>query len=186
MATAKHLTMAELEAGLEHIRQSPRDEGPVVMIVRRPGVNEREVVDEAELDPVHGLVGDNWGAKGSLSTLDGSAHPDMQLTIMNARVIELVAQDRARWPLAGDQLYVDLDLSAENLPPGTRLMIGSAIVEVTAVPHTGCHKFSARFGRDAMKFVNWSKDLHYRGINAKTVRGGMIRVGDVVRKRDNP
>ena len=182
MATAKHLTMAELEAGLEHIRQSPRDEGPVVMIVRRPGVNEREVVDEAELDSVHGLIGDNWGAKGSMSTLDGSAHPDMQLTIMNARVIELVAQDRERWPLAGDQLYVDLDLSAENLPTGTRLAIGSAIVEVTAVPHTGCHKFKARFGRDAMKFVNWSKDLHYRGINAKIVRGGTIRVADVVRK----
>lgn len=185
MNTAKHLTMAELDAGLDHIRQSPSDEGPLVMIVSRPGVNQREVLTEAVLDPVQGLVGDNWSEKGSASTADGSAHPDMQLTIMNARVIALVAQDPERWPLAGDQLYVDLDLSAENLPPGTRLAIGTAVVEVTAEPHTGCRKFKARFGRDAMKFVNWSKELHFRGINAKVVRGGSIRVGGMVSKLSN-
>jgi MOSC domain-containing protein YiiM len=183
MDEVKHLSIAELEAGLEHIRQSPRDHGIVRMIVRRPSVNEREVLSEAQLDPVVGLVGDNWRMKGSDSTIDGSAHPDKQLTIMNARVIALVAQEKQRWPLAGDQLYVDMDLSAENLPPGSLLAIGTAVVEVTAPPHTGCHKFKSRFGRDAMQFVNWSKDLHFRGINAKVVQAGEIRLGDVIRKR---
>jgi len=174
--------MAELETGLDHIRQSPADNGPLMMIVRRPRVNERELVTEAQLDSLEGLVGDNWRAKGSWSTLDGSAHPDMQLTIMNARVIDLVAQGQERWPLAGDQLYADLDLSEANLPAGTRLAIGSAVVEVTAVPHSGCQKFKARFGREAMKFVNRSQDLHYRGINAKVIQPGIIRVGDCLRK----
>jgi MOSC domain-containing protein YiiM len=175
--------MAELEAGLDHIRQSPRDNGVLAMIVRRPTVNEREVLAEAQLDCLVGLVGDNWQSKGSRSTLDGASHPDKQLTIMNVRVIALVAHNQERWPLAGDQLYIDLDLSATNLPPGTRLLIGSAVVEVTGVPHTGCHKFKSRFGRDAMKFVNHSNDLHYRGINAKVVQSGLVRVGDVVRKQ---
>src|SRR5215469_7901699 len=182
MTDAKCLTTAQLEAGLDHIRQSPSDNGALMMIVRRPSVNQRELLAEGQLDPAVGLVGDNWRNKGSQSTADGSAHPDMQLTIMNARVIDLVAQGKERWPLAGDQLYVDLDLSAHNLPPGTRLAIGSAVIEVTAVPHTGCRKFSARFGPNAMKFVNWSQELHYRGINAKVVESGAIRVGDCVRK----
>jgi hypothetical protein len=179
MTAVKNLTMAELEAGLGNIRQSPKDRGEVRMIVRRPRPDERECLTEARLDPLEGLIGDNWKKKGSLSTFDGSSHPDMQLTIMNARVIALIAQCKERWPLAGDQLYIDLDLSAENLPAGTRLAIGSAVVEVTAVPHTGCRKFMARFGRDAMKFVNWSKDLHLRGINAKVIRAGIIREGDL-------
>ena len=114
----------------------------------------------------------------------GEPHPDMQLNIMNARVIALVAGSRDRWALAGDQLYIDLDLSADNLPAGTRLSIGSAIVEVTAVPHTGCGKFAARFGVDAVKFVNSpvGRQLNLRGINAKVIQPGTIRVGDVARK----
>jgi hypothetical protein len=183
-ATVRHLTTAELEAGLDHIRQSPRDQGVLALIVRRPAVDAREVLTNAELDPAQGLVGDNWRVRGSTRTADGSAHPDMQLNIMNARTIALLAQDEARWPLAGDQLYIDLDLSAENLPPGTQLQIGSAIIEVTAQPHTGCQKFMARFGADALKFVNSAvgKELHLRGINAKVVQGGMIETGDTVRK----
>lgn len=181
---AKQLTSEELEAGLEHILQSPKDHGVVELIVRRPQVGEREVLGEGTLDVAVGLVGDNWGVRGSSRTADGSSHPEMQLNIMNARVIDLVAQDRARWPLAGDQLYVDLDLSAANLPPGTRLALGSAVIEVTPEPHTGCQKFVARFGPDAMKFVNspTRKELRLRGINAKVVQPGVIRVGDVVRK----
>jgi len=180
----KHLSMAELEAGLETIRQSPADNGVLQMIVRRPDTGERELLATGELDPVEGLVGDNWNARGSKATADGSAHPDMQLTLMNARAAHLVAQRKDRWPLAGDQLYVDLDLSAENLPPGTQLALGSAIIEVTAVPHTGCKKFVSRFGLDAMKFVNSpvGKQLHLRGINTKVVQPGAIRVGDVVKK----
>ena len=136
------------------------------------------------LDVSEGLVGDNWRTRGSSRTADGSAHPEMQLNIINARLVALIAPDAARRPLAGDQLHVDLDLSAENLPPGTRLAIGSAIVEVTAQPHTGCNKFKARFGADALKFVNSpvGKELHLRGINARVVQGGQIAVGDAVRK----
>jgi hypothetical protein len=180
----KHLTTEELEAGLENIRQSPKDNGVLELIVRRPRADEREVLDEGDLDLLEGLVGDNWRARGSSRTSDGSAHPDMQLNLMNARVIALVAQARERWPLAGDQLYIDMDLSTDNLPAGTRLTLGSAVIVVTAIPHTGCQKFAARFGRDAMQFVNspLGRQLHLRGVNAKVVRPGVIRVGDVVRK----
>lgn len=182
VTTVRHLTMAELEAGLELIRQSPKDAGTVEMIVRRPRVNVREVLTEAQVDLLEGLVGDNWKTKGNSSMAHRSADADDQITIMNARVIALVAQTKDRWPLAGDQLFIDLDLSAENLPAGTQLAIGSAVVEVTAKPHTGCRKFKSRFGADAMKFVNWSKHLHFRGINAKVVRPGTLRVGDLARK----
>jgi hypothetical protein len=181
---AKHLTMEELEAGLDLIRLAPKDEGVLEMIVRRPRIGEREVTDEAELSLTDGLVGDNWNERGSSRTPDGSAHPEMQLNIMNSRSAALVAQDKSRWQLAGDQLYVDFDLSDDNLSAGTRLSIGSAVVEVTPPPHNGCTKFVARFGLDAMKFVNSAtgKQLHLRGINARVVTPGIIRVGDSVRK----
>ncbi|MFW6070561.1 MAG: MOSC domain-containing protein [bacterium] len=180
----RQLTMEELEAGLPHIRRSPQDNGVLEMIVRRPRTNEREVLEEGRLDPQEGLVGDNWRKKGSSRTKDGSAHRDLQLTLMNARVIALVAQDKERWPLAGDQLYVDLNLSKDNLPAGTRLAIGDAVVEVTDKPHTGCKKFMARYGLDALTFVNSKvgKQLQMRGINARVVRPGAIRRGDRVRK----
>lgn len=183
-AGVKHLTMAELEKGLDDIRRSPQDNGVLRMIVRRPAIDEREILQQGELDLVEGLVGDTWNSRGSTRTDDGSAHPDMQLNIMNSRAIALLAQDEDRWQLAGDQLFVDMDLSDTNLPPGTRLSLGTAVVEVTDRPHTGCKKFKARFGLDALKFVNSSvgKQLHLRGINAKVVQPGVIRLGDVVRK----
>ncbi|HYH86487.1 MAG TPA: hypothetical protein VEX60_13625 [Pyrinomonadaceae bacterium] len=180
----RHLTMEQLEAGLDGIRQSPKDEGVLELIVRRPQTDEREVLEEGELHPSEGLVGDSWKTRGSSRTPDGSAHPDMQLNIMNARVIALVAHDRDRWQLAGDQLFLDMDLSEENLPAGTRLALGDAIIEVSPQPHTGCKKFVARFGLDAMKFVNSpvGRRLHLRGINAKVIQRGVIRVGQLVRK----
>jgi hypothetical protein len=184
MTNLKHLTLAEMEAGLETIRQAPKDSGVLELISRRPNTDEREVLAEAQLDPAHGLIGDNWKARGSRSTPDGAANPEMQLNVMNARVIELLAQDKDRWALAGDQLFVDFDLSETNLPPGTRLAIGSAMIEVTAPPHLGCKKFSVRFGPDAMKFVNSpeGKQLHLRGVNAKVVQAGLIHAGDAVKK----
>jgi len=184
MIEIKHLTLDELEAGLEVIRQAPRDQGVLEMIVRRPEIDVREVLEEGRLDRSAGLSGDSWKSRGSTRTADGSAHPDMQLNVMNARVIALLAQDRERWQLAGDQLFFDLDLSAENLPPGTRLALGSAVIEVTDQPHTGCAKFMSRFGKEALKFVNSAegKALRLRGMNAKVVQAGTIRVGDVVRK----
>jgi len=180
----RFLDADELEAGLPDILASPKDEGVVTMIVRRPDTGEREVVDSGELDVAQGLVGDNWRSRGSRMTDDGSAHPEMQLNLMNSRVIALVAGSEDRWALAGDQLFVDLDLAKENLPAGTRLAMGSAIVEVTAVPHLGCKKFVARFGMEAMKFVNSrrGKKLCLRGINAKVVTPGQVRTGDTVRR----
>ena len=179
-----HLTTSELEARLDEVIQSPKDHGVLEMIVRRPAVGEREILEEGQLDLVEGLVGDSWRLRTSRRTADGTPHPDMQLNLINSRLVSLVAQDRSRWHLAGDQLYVDLDLSEANLPPGTRLSIGSAVIEVTAEPHTGCSKFVERFGFDAMKFVNAPerKDLHLRGINARVVRSGVVRTGEAVNK----
>lgn len=180
----RHLTKAELEAGLPHVQASPKDGGALEMLVRRPETNARETLDEGVLDLADGLVGDNWRTRGNPATEDGAADPEMQLNIMNARVAALVAGSRERWPLAGDQLYLDLDLSAANLPPGTRLRLGEALLEVTPPPHTGCRKFVSRFGKDAMKFVNsrLGRQLNLRGINAKVVAPGVVRVGDLARK----
>jgi hypothetical protein len=152
--------------------------------VRRPQVGERELLDEAELDPTVGLVGDSWRLRKSSKTADGSPHPDMQLNLMNSRAVALFAVREDRWALAGDQLYVDLDLSSVNLPPGTRLALGSAVIEVTAMPHLGCQKFLARFGPDALKFVNspLGRQRNLRGINAKVVQRGVLRVGDLATK----
>jgi hypothetical protein len=179
MEAVKHLTTAELEAGLAHIIQSPKDNGVLKLIVRRPQVDAREVLEAGKLDLRQGLVGDYWH-----TTDTGKRYPDTQLTIMNVRAAALVAQDEARWQLAGDQLYMDLDLSEDNLPPGTRLALGSAVLEVTPIPHTGCKKFVSRFGMDAMEFVNSAegKRLHLRGIYVKVVQPGEIRVGDVAYK----
>jgi hypothetical protein len=184
MGGVKHLTLAELEAGLEEIRQSPENEGVLELIVRRPQIGRREILHEGELDLVDGLVGDNWRIRASSRTPDRSPHPDTQLNIMNSRVIALIAQGKNRWQLAGDQLFIEMDLSAANLPPGTRLSLGTAVIEVTAQPHTGCKKFRERFGLAAMEFVNSAagEQLHLRGINAKVVQPGMIRVGDVAKK----
>ena len=180
----RHLTTEELEAGLEEIRRSPADAGVLKLIVRRPEIGAREVLEQGELDLADGLVGDSWPRRGSARSADGSPHPDMQLNVMNARVAALVAQDETRWELSGDQLFVDLDLSAANVPPGTRLSIGSAVIEVTAEPHTGCQRFVERFGLDAMKFVNSpvGRTLQLRGINARVVRPGVVRTGDLVKK----
>ena len=182
--STKYLTTEELEAGFENIYLSPKDDGRIDMIVRRPDVEKREVLHEAKLDLTEGLVGDNWKTRGSAGTADGSAHPEMQINIMNSRVIALLAQERERWQLAGDQLFLDMDLSDKNLPAGTRLALGTAVIEITAMPHSGCKKFSARFGQDAIKFVNspLGKELHLRGLNAKVVQSGIIQVGDVVKK----
>lgn len=181
---AKHLSMQELENGLDYIRKTPKSEGKIEMIVRRPVENQREILEEGELSLAEGLVGDIWKTKGSSRTPDGSSHPEMQLNIMNSRVIELIAQEKENWPMAGDQFFIDLDLSEENLPAGTRLQLGDAIVEVTPIPHNGCKKFVERYGLDAMKFVNspTGKSLHLRGINAKVVKSGKVKTGSFARK----
>jgi hypothetical protein len=181
---AKHLSAAELTVGLAALEPSPREQGVVRLIVRRPRTGQREVIEEGELDTITGLVGDNWQHRGSSRTADGTAHPDMQINVMNARVIELIAGSQSRWPLAGDQFFVDLDLGARNVPPGTRLGLGTVVLEVTNQPHTGCAKFIERFGLDAMKFVNSAdgRALQLRGINARVITSGRVRTGDSIRK----
>jgi len=180
----EHRTAEELGAALAGIRESPAAQGTVELIVRRPAVDEREVLETGLLDLDEGLVGDSWRPRGNRHTPDGSANLEAQLTLMNARAAEAVAGARDRWPLAGDQLYVDLDLSVDNLPAGTRLALGEAVVEVTPEPHTGCAKFSARFGSEALKFVNKSpgRELRLRGVNARVITPGAVRPGDAISK----
>jgi MOSC domain-containing protein YiiM len=172
----EYVTAAHLERGLDEMRQSPTNEGRVELIIRRPAQDEREVVLEATLDCAKGLIGENWA--------NGSSHPDTQLTLMNSRVALLVAGQADRRQLAGDQLYVDFDLSEHNLPPGTRVQVGSAIIEATSSPHLGCNKFAERFGPDARRFINSpiGRELRLRGLNAKVVVPGTVRVGNTIRK----
>ena len=184
MQTITLLSRAQLEAGLDIIRQTPKDAGTLTLIVRRPAVDVRETLDEGWLDPVSGLAGDSWSSRSSSRTHGGTAHPGMQLTIMNTRAIALIAPDVTRWPLAGDQLFIEIDLSAANLPPGSRLAIGEAVIEVTLEPHTGCGKFVKRFGLDAMKFINSpvGRALNVRGVNARVLQAGRIRRGDLAQR----
>ena len=177
---SRHLTADELDAGLPHIRQSPTDTGLLRMIVQRPAVDQREVVAEGTLDVDVGLVGDSWLTRGSPRTPDGGPNPAAQVTVINARLIALLARTEDRWPLAGDQLVIDIDLSEENLPPGARLAIGSAVLEISAEPHTGCAKFAQRFGHQALRFISTptGQALRLRGVNTRVVQSGAIRVGD--------
>lgn len=179
-----HRTAAELESAVDHFRESPAADGVLELIVTRPAEDEREELEEGTLDLSTGLVGDNWLTRGDTSTPDGAAHPDRQLNIINSRVSAFLAVDPERRGLAGDQLHVDLDLSTANLPAGTRLAIGSAVIEVTAEPHLGCKKFMARFGLEALRFVNsdLGKQLRPRGLSAKVVVPGTIRRGDKISK----
>jgi MOSC domain-containing protein YiiM len=177
--------LTRLEQSLDHIRQAPAEVGTVELIARRPAVDEREILAEARLDLEEGLIGDSWRSRGSSSTPDGSANPVAQVTLMNARVAAAIAGDRDQWALAGDQIYVDLDLSLLNLPAGSRIEIGSAVLEFSEAPHTGCAKFSARFGNDALRFVNspLGRELRLRGANCRVVVGGTVRPGDTITKQ---
>ena len=184
---ATHRTPEELEAFLPQLLAAPRDAGTLELVVRRPGHGEREVLEEGELDQSGGLVGDSWVQRGSRKSPDGGPHPEMQLNVMSARMVSFLAGDPERRPLAGDQLYLDLDLSHDNLPVGTRLTIGDpavrgAVIEVTEPPHTGCAKFVERFGPEAMRFVNGrvGRPMRLRGLNARVVEPGRVRPGDRV------
>ena len=179
-----HRTTRELQQALDDFLAAPGDGGELRAIVRRPDLLQREELTEAELDTAVGLVGDNWSTRGSSKTADGSAHPDKQVTLMNARVLAFLARSRDRWSLAGDQLVVDLDLSTANLPAGARFELGGALLEVTDQSHLGCEKFAERFGSEGWRFVA-SEPLRrhrLRGMYARVVRSGTVRVGDLVRK----
>lgn len=173
-----NVTIAELEAGLPLVTGSPSESGTVELIVRRPAEGQRETLADAEITLEEGLVGDNWRSRGSEPNLEA------QLTLMNSRYVNLISGGRDRWPLAGDQIYVDFDLGVENLPPGTKLGVGSAVVVISSTPHTGCAKFRERFGRDALRFANSEvgKAMRLRGVNTRVVQPGSVQTGDVVKK----
>jgi MOSC domain-containing protein YiiM len=180
----RHLGLDELNAGLDRILATPKDQGRLEAIVARPAHGERLDLATAELSLAGGVAGDHW-AKGCWKSLpDGRPDRDVQICIMNARCIGLIAQARSNWPPAGDNLFIDMDLTPGNLPPGTRLAIGSAVIEITAIPHNGCDGFIARYGRDACIFVNTGegKRLRLRGIYARVVKDGRVSVGDRVAK----
>jgi MOSC domain-containing protein YiiM len=174
----------DFSSSVAHVEDSPRDDGTLQAIIRRPARDRREVVAEAVLDDETGLVGDDWLARGSSSTADGRANPDSQLTIMSVRVLAAIEPDESRWALAGDQLLVDLDLSVANLPSGAHIRVGEAELVISETPHTGCAKFSGRFGSDALRWINspLGRDLRFRGLNARVVRGGVIRIGDLIQR----
>lgn len=167
-------TFEQLEAGWQEGPKPPRGAGPVQMIVLRKGGGAHQVVGSGMLDCAHGLVGDRW-------TTSPPRKVDCQVTLMNALAAELVC-DGQPLHMPGDNFVVDLDLSEEALPVGTRLRIGSALLEVTPEPHTGCKNFAARFGQDAMRWINWRdyRSRKLRGVNCRVIEGGTVNVGDVV------
>ena len=177
LAPMRHLTTSELEEGIDQVINAPADSGVLALIVRRPAENEREVLEVGQLDLADGLIGDWWKLRAS----PAGDHYN-QINVMSARAISLIAGDPDRWQLAGDQLFLDFDISQDNLPAGTRLAIGEAVIEVSREPHTGCQKFSQRFGVDALRFVNSEagRKLRLRGFNARVVMPGTIRQGDAV------
>lgn len=173
--------LVDLETILEDVRNSPTEVGKILLIAVRPANGERLVVDQARMSTETGLEGDNW--------LDRSADKDNvsrhnQLTLMNSRFADAITPDGKGWELAGDQLYVDFDISLENAPAGTLLQVGGATIRISEEPHTGCAKFVRRFGREMLKMTQTDvgKDLRLRGVNASVIESGTVCTGDSIRR----
>jgi len=179
--------MNELIRGLDWIRKAPQDDGILEAIVIRPSVDVRKQLQRCRLSPETGADGDIWSRDCWLKLKDGSSHPDVQIAIMSVRVIALLARDKTRWKLAGDQLYVDFDLSRACLQAGQKIGIGDALLEITDQPYPACKKFSERFGAAALKFVSSpeGKSLRLRGVYAKVLRAGSVSVGDRMATRSS-
>jgi hypothetical protein len=189
VAPVRHLTLEELQAAHAAGGPSSTDAGTLELIVRRPSAGDREALAVGTLDERQGLVGDSWSRRPSRRSPDGGPHPQMQLALIERRVVDaMAAGDRSRWPLAGDQLVVDLDLSPENLPAGSRLGIGGAVIAVTAEPHTGCAKLAAHYGRDALRWVSTpqARARNLRGIYTEVVVGGTVAAGQPVTVLSRP
>jgi hypothetical protein len=180
----RYMTLSEIEAGVAWVRAAPSDVGSVAALVVRPEVNQRESLTQVMFSPQQGVAGDNWVMDCWKKLPNGESDPEVQVAIMNARMIEVLTRDKNLWPFAGDQLFVDFDLGVNNLAVGDRLQVGDALLEITAEPHRGCSKFKKRFGPDALAFVNSPQgDAHrLRGVYARIVSAGEVRVGDDIRK----
>ncbi len=177
-------TAEQLEAGMAGVLDAPSEEGPVRLVVRRPGRGQREILEEGQLDTERGLIGDDWINRPGMNRDTPSPHA--QVTVMNARVAELISGDPepATWAQCGDQLYVDLDISEANMPTGTRFSVGDAVLEVQAEPHTGCVQFRSWWGGDALRHISTTEGqaLRMRGVNTRVVQSGTVRPGDAARK----
>ncbi len=180
------MSTARTEIDLAPVREAPAAEGVVALVVARPSEGRRELLEQGRLEPGGGLLGDGWAERPSSSSADGGPNPEAEVTVMGSRAIALIAADggAARWAEAGDQLFVDLDLSESNLPAGTRIQVGEAVLEVSSHPHLGCGKFARRFGVEALKLVNSAegRELRLRGLNARVIDAGDVRPGDPARK----
>jgi MOSC domain-containing protein YiiM len=177
-------TAEQLQAGMASVLDAPKDEGVVRLVVRRPARGQREILAEGQLDTERGLVGDDWVDRPGMNRETPS--PYAQVTVMNARAAELVsgeAQPEA-WAQCGDQLYIDLDISEANLPAGTRIAVGEAVLELQAEPHTGCVQFRGWWGPEALRHISTEEGraLRMRGANTRVVQSGAVRPGDDARK----
>lgn len=178
-----NLSIEQITKRVAELPAAPADNGVVASLVIRPETDERKIVSNIHVVPGQGIVGDNYVARGNDKTPDGKAHPEAQICVMNASVLDILADgDMSKWPLAGDQILVDFDLSTDNVPAGSRFSIGSATFEVANKPHNGCAKFAERFGMDAARFANSDKVQRYRGINVMVVTEGDLSVGDPIIK----
>ena len=186
------LNMEELEAGIKFILESPKDNGKLELIVIRPDVEQRKILSTGELSTVEGLVGDSWIKRPDSKTPDKKPRLGTQITIMNSRVTSLITKKLyksekekfEKWSLAGDQFFVDMDLSYDNLPPGTKLSLGNAEIEISSDPHNGCEKFKNWYGKDARDFVNseMGKKHNFRGIQGKVIKNGSVGINEIFKK----
>jgi hypothetical protein len=180
----KHRTRAEIEAGIGPVLQSPAEGAAVEALFSRPAPGKRLDLPALEVSVSGGIAGDHWSL-GCWKTLpDGSPDPDVQVSLMNRRMLHLIAGARDNWARAGNNIIVDMDLSIDNLPIGQRLRVGTAELEIGPVANTGCDFFIERYGRDACVFVNTgiAKQKRLRGVYARVVKDGQIRIGDIIRK----
>jgi MOSC domain-containing protein YiiM len=172
-------TFEELEALWAAAPPPPRERGSVRLLCVRRAPSEHETPESVEVTVDEGLVGDRWSRRA-----DHDPDPDSQVTLMMANVAELVAAGVQPLHEAGDNILVDYDISAENLPVGSRLRIGGVVLEVSAAPHTGCSKFAGRFGTDALRWTNSPRwpERRLRGMNCRVISGGTVRLGDAVER----
>jgi MOSC domain-containing protein YiiM len=185
LSAPRHLTTPELEQTLPTVLASPRDVGRLEVIVVRPTADERQTPASILITPERGVEGDHWLSDFPTDPTHNEMHLDSQVSLMNARFLRQIAVEEEAVCLAGDNLVVDLDLSEENLPAGSRLAIGDAVtLEITATPHTGCTKLAARYGQESRAFMNNPRGtaLHLRGRYARVLTAGTATIGDTVRK----